>query len=194
MNISQEEAQDSLDQIQTATARTRKTIAASYDSGLLIMWGLIWSIAFVLTHFFLTWVWFIWMGLCGIGSVVTLWVGWRQLSLANPVKIPVTERIGLRIFSFWSMLFVYIFIWLSILRPRHGIQINAFICTAIMFAYVVSGIWSKSYYMLWLGLTVTCITLVGFYLIPWSYYCLWMAAMGGGAMAGTGFYIRFRWR
>lgn len=194
MDISKEEAQDSLNQIQAMAARTRQTIAASYDSGLLIMWGLIWSIAFVLTHFFLAWVWLIWMGLCGIGSIVTLWVGWRQLSLANPVKIPATERIGWRIFLFWSLLFVYMFIWLSIMRPYYGKQVNAFICSAIMFAYVVTGLWFKSYYMLWLGLIVTCITLVGFYLIPSSYYCLWMAAMGGSAMAGTGLYIRFRWR
>ena len=194
MNISDEEARNSLDQIQAVATRTRKTIAASYDSGLLIMWGLIWIAAFLGTHFFLAWVWHIWMGLCGIGSIVTLWVSWRQLRLANPIKIPATEKIGWRIFWFWSLLFVYMFIWLSILRPRHGIQLNAFMCTTIMFAYVVSGLWFKSYHMLWLGIVVTCITLVGFYLIPPSYYCLWMAAMGGGALMGTGLYIRFRLR
>ncbi|MHC4455676.1 MAG: hypothetical protein ACYS0I_01085 [Planctomycetota bacterium] len=194
MNVSHEEAQDSLDQIQAVATRTRKTIAATYDGDLLIMWGLIWFIAFLGTHFFLAWVWHIWMTLAGIGVIVTLLVSWNQFRSANPIKTPAAEKIGWRIFWFWSLLFIYIFIWLSILRPHHGIQLNAFMCTAIMFAYVVIGLWSKSYYMLWLGLVVTCTTLVGFYLIPSSYYCLWMAPMGGGVLLGTGLYIRFCWK
>lgn len=194
MDVSQEDAQDSLYQIQEAATRTRKNIAASYDSGLLIMWGLIWIAAFLGTHFFLTWVWQIWFGLCGMGAIVTFVVAWQQFRKAKPTKIPVSEKIGWRIFGFWTLLFAYMFIWLSILRPHHGIQINAFMCTAIMFAYVVSGLWFKSYYMLWLGLAVTCTTLVGFYLIPLSYYCLWMAATAGGTLFGTGLYIRLRWR
>jgi TM2 domain-containing membrane protein YozV len=47
--------------------------------------------------------------------------------------------------------------------------------------------------MFWLGIIVTGITLTGFYLIPWSYYCLWMAAMVGGAFLVTGIYVRLRW-
>ncbi|MBW8040345.1 MAG: hypothetical protein FVQ85_10130 [Planctomycetes bacterium] len=194
MDISEKEAQDSLEQIQAVSIRTRKTIAASYDSAMLMMWGLIWFVAFLGTHFFLGWVWPIWMGLSGIGCIATLVFSWSQSRSANPVKIPAAEKIGWRIFWFWSLLFVYIFLWLSILKPLHGIQINAFICTTIMFAYIVTGLWFKCYYMVWLGLGVTCTTLVGFYLIPPSYYCLWMAPTGGGSILGTGLYIRLFWK
>lgn len=194
MDVSQEDAQDSLYQIQEAATRTRKTIAASYDSGLLIMWGLICIAAFLGTHFFNNWAGYIWWGLSGAGAVLTFLVAWHQLRQANPTKVPVSERIGWRIFWFWALLLVYIFIWLSVLAPVKNLQMNAFIITVIMFAYVVSGLWFKSYYMLWLGLAVTCTTLVGFYLIPLSYYCLWMAATAGGALFGTGLYIRLRWR
>jgi len=194
MDISQKEAQDSLEQIENVADRTRKTIAASYDSGLLIMWGLICIAAFLGTHFFGAWAGYIWMGFCGTGCIATLFVSWRQFRLANPVKIPATEKIGWRIFLFWSLLFVYIYIWLSILRPYRAIQLNAFILTTIMFAYIVTGLWFKSYHMLWLGVVVTCITLVGFYLIQPGYYCLWMAAMGGGAFLVTGIYVRLRGR
>ncbi|MHC4527109.1 MAG: hypothetical protein ACYS29_04455, partial [Planctomycetota bacterium] len=84
--------------------------------------------------------------------------------------------------------------WLSFLRPFNGLQMNAFLCTAIMFAYVVTGLWYGSYHMVWLGLAVTCSTLIGFYLIPPKYYCLWMAPMAGGALFGAGLYFRLRWR
>lgn len=194
MNISQKEAQDSLDQVQAVATRTQKSIAASYDSGLLIMWGLICTAAYLGTHFFLEWVWYIWFGLCGLGCMVTFWVFWRQFRLANPIKVPPAEKTVWRIFLFWCLLFIYMFIWLSILKPRHGIQINAFMITIIMFAYIVMGLWFKSYHMLWLGIIVTGITLIGFCLIPWNYYCFWMAAMVGGALVLTGLYIRLRWR
>jgi len=194
MDVSHEDAQDSLEQIQEAATRTRKTIAASYDSGLLIMWGLILIAAFLGTHFFHNWAGYIWWILSGAGCVLTFLVVRHQLRQANPTKVPASERIGWRLFWFWTLLFVYIFIWLSVLAPIKDLQMNAFIITVIMFAYVVSGLWFKSYYMLWLGLAVTCTTMVGFYLIPLSYYCLWMAATAGGALFGTGLYIRLRWR
>jgi hypothetical protein len=192
MNISNEEAQSSLEQVQAAASHTRKTINAAYDSGILIMWGIIMIAAFLGTHFFGAWAGYIWMGFCGTGCIATLFVSWRQFRLANPVKVPATEKIGWRIFLFWSLLFVYIFIWLSILRPYRARQLNAFVITAIMFSYIVMGLWFKSYHMFWLGVVVTGITLIGFYLIPWSYYCFWMAAMGGGAFLVTGISVRLR--
>ena len=192
MNITNEEAQSSLEQVQAVASHTRKTITASYDSNLLIMWGVIWIAAFLGTHYFLRWAWHIWMGLGGTGSLLTLIISWRQFRLAHPVKMPAEEKTGWRIFLFWFLLFVYAFIWLSMFRPRHGVQLNAFLCTVIMFAYIVMGLWFKSYHMFWLGIIVTGITLIGFYLIPWAYYCIWMAAMGGGSLLVTGIYVRLR--
>lgn len=72
---------------------------------------------------------------------------------------------------------------------------NAFICTVIMFTYVVSGLYETgAKFMLWLGLAGTAITLIGFYIIPASYYCLWMAPAFGGALFGTGLYLKLMWR
>jgi hypothetical protein len=194
MNISEKEARDSLDQIRVVSTRTRRSIVSSCDSTLLIMWGLVWIAAFLGTQFFLAWAWHIWMTLSGAGSIATFLVCWRQFRLASPIKMPADRKIGWRIFWFWALLFVYVSVWLSILKPYNGIQVNAFICTAVMFAYVVTGLWSGDYYMLWLGLVVTGTTLAGFYLIPPAYYCLWMAPMAGGVLLATGLYIRFCWR
>jgi len=194
MDVSQKEAKDSLNQIQEAATYTRKTITASYDSGLLIMWGLICIAAFLGTHFFHNWAGYIWWVLSGAGVVLTFLVVRHQFRQANPTKTPAAERIGWRIFWFWTLLFVYIFVWLSVLAPVKDLQMNAFIITVIMFAYVVTGLWFRSYHMLWLGIVVTCTTLVGYYLIPVGYYCLWMATTAGGAILGTGLYTRFFWK
>ncbi|MHC4693553.1 MAG: hypothetical protein ACYS67_12495 [Planctomycetota bacterium] len=194
MDISEKEAQDSLEQIQAVSVLTRKTLAAGYDSIVLMMWGLIGILGFLGTHFFLRWAWPIWMTLCVTGCIATFVVSWRQFHSGNPVKVSAAEKIGWRIFLFWTLLFVYIFIWLSILRPDYGKQLNSFMITTIMFAYVVIGLWFKCYYMVWLGIGVTCATLVGFFLIPMAYYCLWMALTCGGAIFGTGLYIKLFWK
>jgi len=86
-----------------------------------------------------------------------------------------------------------IFYQLFLLAPFSGMQCNAFISTAGMFACVVMGLWFKSTFMIVLGLVMTGVTLVGFYLLT-SCYCLWMAMMGGGSLLGAGLYIRVRWR
>jgi len=132
MDISKEEARDSLDQIHAMAIRTRQTIAAGYDSALLIMWGFIWIAAFIGTHYFGVWAGYIWMVLAGIGCAVTLVVCWYQFRTGKPIKIAAAEKVGWRIFWFWSLLFVYIFVWLAILRPYRAIELNAFICTAII--------------------------------------------------------------
>lgn len=194
MNISQEEAQDSLNQIEVVSSRMRRNIVASYASPLLILWGLVWIAAFVGTHFFLAWAWYIWMSLDIIGVAGTFLICRHQYRSATPTKISAAKKIGWRIFWFWALLGIYIFIWLSILHPVSGLQTNAFLCTVIMFAYIAIGLWFESFFMIWLALAVTAITLLGLYLIPHSFYCLWMALAGGGAMLGTGLYARIRWR
>jgi len=194
MDISRQDAKEFLNQIDTVQNHTRKSIASSYDSGLLILWGLIWVTAFIGTHFFVARAFHIWTTLCGIGTIITVLVCRQQFRLGNPTKFSAAKKLGWRIFWFWISLFAYIFIWLSILVPRTGIQVNAFIITTIMFAYIVIGIWSASSYMIWLGAVVTCLTLIGFYLIPLSYYCLWMAVTAGGVLLGAGLYLRFCWR
>ncbi len=84
--------------------------------------------------------------------------------------------------------------WLGMLHPKNGIEINAFLSMVIMFAFIVMGLWYSENYMVWLGLAVTAATLIGFYLIPPFYYNLWMAPTAGGALFGTGIYLRIRWR
>lgn len=192
MNISEEEARTSLNQIQNASAQMRKAIASSYGSNLLILWGLLWSIAFIATHFYLAYAHQIFVAMGLVGGIGTFIIRWAFYAMA-PVKSSPEQKLGWRMFWFWVLLLVYIFIWLSIFAPSSGLQCNAFICTAVMFAYIVMGLWFCSYFMVLLGLGVTGATLIGYYLLT-SCYCLWMALMGGGALLATGVYIRICWR
>jgi hypothetical protein len=193
MNISEQDAQDSLSQIQTVSVRTRKTVAAHYAGPLLILWGLVCIFAYIGTHFFVHWANHIWATLNIIGAAGTFFICRKQLRSAKPTKIPVDKKMGWKIFWFWTLLFIYITIWLNILRPHHGIQLNAFILTAVMFAYLVIVFLTQSLFMVWLALAVTIATLFGLYIIPKNYYCLWMAFAAGGPIFATGLYARIFW-
>ncbi len=193
MDISQDSAQQSLSLVEGAMSQTRKAILSTYASSLLILWGAIWVIGFIADHFYLAWAYHITAVLNTLGIIGSIWVC-RKCPIRDDPKISAPYRITWRVFILWISLFVYIFIWLNLLAPSNGMQVSAFMATAVMFLYVVMGLWLASYFIVWLGLAVTAITLVGFYLIPSEYYCLWMGIMAGGALLGSGLYIRFRWR
>ena len=103
------------------------------------------------------------------------------------------SRVARNIFLFWLALAAYAGLWLLMLRPATGMQVGALLVTVAMLGYVVTGLWTGSMVLVWLGLAVTLLTLFGFYVLP-DYFNLWMALAGGAAVLGTGLYIRIRWR
>jgi MFS family permease len=191
MNVSNEEAQASLAAIKNTMVRTRKAVAATYSSPLLILWGLLWAGAYSATHFYVEYASWIFGVMAGIGLVGSFPV-WLQVKRRLPVREPAEEKLNWRMGGLWCLLFIYISVWLNLLHPVNGMQINAFIVTTVMFAYIVIGLWFAAYFMVWLGLTVTATTLVGFFILT-PYYCLWMAVTAGGLLLGTGLYLRIRW-
>jgi hypothetical protein len=191
MNVSNEEAQASLASANDTMLRTRKAIAATYSSPLLILWGLLWAAAFAATQFYVEYASWIFGIMAAIGLIGSFPV-WFQVKRRLPVREPAEKNLNWRMGGLWGLLFVYITIWSSIIHPAGGMQFNAFIVTAIMFSYIVIGLWYTAYFMVWLGLAVTAVTLVGFFFLA-HYYCLWMAVTAGGLLLGTGLYLRLRW-
>ena len=193
MNISRENAEATLAEVESVQKQTIRLLAASYASPILMLWGMIWIAAFLGCHFWFRQAWYIWIVLSTVGCIATFFICWRQFKKPGPTRSPDSGSLGRRIFWFWILLLGFIVLWLKILPVQNGIQINVFICTAGTFAYVVMGLWLESRFLLWLGLAVTVITLLGYYPLR-EYYNLWMAVTGGGAIFGTGMYIRLRWR
>jgi hypothetical protein len=192
MNVSQEDARASLSTIRGVSAQTKRAVTSAYANPFLILWGVLWIIAFTATHFSIDYNYHIFIAMSVVGGVGTAII-FRLFHSRALFRDDPSERLGWRIAALWILLFAYIMIWLFLLTPFSGMQCNAFISTAGMFACVVMGLWFKSTFMIVLGLALTGVTLVGFYLLT-PYYCLWMAIMGGGSLLGTGLYIRIRWR
>ena len=193
MNISKEDAQASLLTIRDVRIQTQRAAVSVYANPMLILWGILWIIAFTASHFYGQYGQYIFTAMSVVGCAVTAIIFYQLFHSKSPFRDDPSERIGWRIAVLWILLYVYVIIWLFLLSPFNGMQCNAFINTTVMFACVVMGLWFRSSFMVVLGLAMTGITLVGFYLMT-SYYCLWMAVMGGGGLFGTGMYIRLRWR
>jgi len=192
MGISHEDALESLHLIHDTATKTRRAVAAGYAGNLLILWGSVWFAAFVGVHLAPHRAGLVWSVLDGLGVIGTVLVcrKWPIRSSMMGSRLSPAAR---RMIVFWLALFAYATLWVVLLRPANGMLLGTFLVTVAMLGYVVIGLWSGSSFLVWLGLIVTGLALCGYCLIP-AYLNLWMALTGGGALLGTGLYVRIRWR
>ncbi len=194
MDITKEDAQESLSLIDRTVKQTVESAVAAYASPILILWGLICFIAYLGTYFFMKWSWHIWIILDSAGAIGTFIICSLRYKKSTPTRIEGSNKIWLRIFLFWIFLLAYILILLNTAQPLSSLQVNALIVMFVMFAYVVFGLWISSNILIWLGLAVTIFTIIGFYLIPHNYYCLWMAFTVAPVIIGTGLATKYFWK
>jgi hypothetical protein len=198
MNISKQEAQDSLNEIQDVIAQTRRTIGMGPTGIILILWGLIWVAGYSCSQFSPGYARMAWPVLIMTGSISSAVAGSRN---RNSVRSSNGGRIGI----FWLVLFAYAILWMILLHPQlpsgaewvnyqpmNDRQVGAFFATVPMFAYVVGGLWLGRFFV-WLGAIVTALTVAGFFLLP-GWFNLWMAFTGGGSLIVAGLFIRKFWR
>ena len=192
MDVSPQAAHQSLAEIKQVMHDTRRAVAARGTDLILMLWGVIWFVAFSGSQFWprqSSWIWTVGDVL---GVLVTIAIA-TSFGRSAPVRIPGARQLGWRIFAFWCGLSAYSSLWLFILPPTSTRQVTAFITTVVMFAYVVLGLWFESWLLAMLGAGVTAMLMVGYLWLP-EYFYLWMAVCGGGALFASGLYIRLRWR
>ena len=203
-------ARRDLDIVQKTQVETKRSVTAEITCKYLILWGAAWSLAYVLTHFYLIespgWyfrllsvagvefginiIWFVLMGVAGLGQ----WIMVRKDLKAGAVRPIRDSKVSKKIFWFWALLFGYSFTGLVILSPESGIQVNAFLGLTVMFAYIMMGMWSGERLMVLIGLIVTVNILIGYFVIPAGMYSLWMAVAAGGVLFGAGLWGQFMWK
>ncbi len=195
MHISPSEARESLSEVEDTAKRTKRMVACGGGDVLFIVWGGIWALGYLSTHFLPLVTGWVWLALVAAGIVISVIVGKRHM----PVRSPLDKRIA----WFWWLLYGYAGLWFVLLSPF--IEVNgpeqsqmfwkhygALVATVPMFAYVVTGLW-LDHFMVWIGLAVTALAVLGLFLLQ-PYFFLWMAITGGGTLIGTGLAIRKRWR
>jgi len=206
MTISKEQAGEALKDVEALTEKTKRVALFKGADALYMIWGIIWMIAFTLEQF-------IPHRLIRFGNFTTssgslIWLTLSLIGICASIfifkyRVPVASPEGKRIGIFWGVLFGYFYLWTFLFAslidwkqgftPRHHRIFTAVAATVPMFAYVVMGLWGCGNYMIWLGLGVTVLTVVGLFAVP-SFFYLWMAVFGGGALFLAGVITRRRWR
>ena len=208
MNITPQEAQAALKQIDDVGQRTQKIVKYATGDVIYIMFGII-AIAMSLAIHVLIFeldpprygaVWPTCLSLLAVGLVVLAWVNLRRAPTRNRAQ----KRLGWRIAGFWLFLYAYATLWLNLLSPFLRVtreQASAFCVrygavsgTIPMFAYVALGLWLADKVIFWTGLIVTGLSIVSLLLLPAHLFYLGMAIAMGGPLIGAGIYCRLRMR
>jgi hypothetical protein len=183
MNITKQEAQASLAEIENAITLTQKAMG-HFTGYILMLWGVIWMFGFSATQFCPEQANWTWLALDVVGFIGTFICVKKSRYGA---RRPGGRRVGYA----WLILSGYFMLWCILLQPQ-GRQIIAFASTVFMCAYMVMGLWLGRL-LFWLGLTVTVLTLVGYFALP-AWFALWMAVVGGGALFISGLSICKTWK
>jgi hypothetical protein len=190
MNITRDEAQESLTAIQEMAQRMRRAAADNGAHYFLILWGLVWLFGFTCSQF----LWhqtagYVWMALNCLGGFGSWWFGrFKGRHVRSKGDAAAGRRIGL----FWMTLFAYCALTIWIAWPLNSRQLAMFIIIFVMIGWLAMS-FLLSYSAYFLALFITAVAFASYFFLP-AYFYLCMALVGGGTMIGSGLYIRSKWR
>ncbi len=187
MNLTKAEAATALDAVRQAQASARAVFRAHCGHYHLWLWGGIWIVMALAAEF---------RGLAGVrlfpwlsaaGIATSAVIGFLQ---GRQLRQPVNRRF----FGAIAALLGFAAIAPAVLGVRGTTAeiVFAYIALVVAQAYVVAGLWFDTY-LTWLGLLLAGLVLAALFLFPGAFW-IWIAIGCGGALIGTGFYIRYFWR
>jgi hypothetical protein len=186
MELSPEEATRALEAIETSKIAMRRAIMSSRGPAQLWVWGLAWMAMAIVRklNYPRFWVTILWI--TAIGTVASLVVGLVQSGR-------IRGKVDRRFMAVCATLLVFGYgIWprfFSLFRTYDSAY--AYQCILWMQLYVVGGIWFDTF-LLWVGLLITGLILVGYLLFPEFF---WLGAfLSGVVLFCSGFYIQKCWR
>lgn len=179
MQISSDEAMNALAEVDRTEARNREARTYWIGSPHLILWGLIWVVAYTATG--------LWPGKAGL-----IWgLAWIPGAVGGAVmgnrhrwpKGSHGKRLGLIAIAILFLVSTY-----AIMEPHSGEQLGAYPPIVVAAAYSVAGVLVARRYLV-IGGALLVLTLVGyFFLKPWLAF--WLAAVGGGGLILGGLWFR----
>ena len=181
-SIDAKEAASALSDIDSVARRVRQSTIYQLSSLFIITWGVL-VVAGNLTSF-------VWPRSAGFS-----WLAVYLAGIAGSFAISAIgySRTGIRIFDFRILIAFLLFIafgiftcWLGHLTSAR--QIGTFWAMYFMLVYIVVGLWFGAAFVV-IGVGVTVLTLVGYFLIG-VWFEPWMAVVNGGGLALGGLWMR----
>jgi len=181
MTIDPIEAAASLSDVASVERRTREALNYGFSSAILMVWGLIWAIGYLLTYLQPTKAALVWDVLSAVGVVAAVACGivWSKSR---------RENWDWRITAAFIVMIGFGFFWQWLLGGSQWRELPVFWSTLFMFGYIVAGLWMGRFFIV-CGIVVTGLVLAG-YLWTGPWFLLWMAGVGGGSLILGGLWLR----
>jgi hypothetical protein len=182
MTIDRVAAAASLNDVAAIERRTREALAYARGSVITTLWGVLSVIGYVFAYFRPEMARPTWLALFAAGFAATVLIVRRR------ARVTTGSTIGEQMIRSQLALFSYGFVLLLMLWPLDARQVAAFWPTLIMLGIVLMGIWLGRFFIV-LGLSVTALTVIG-YFGSGDWFPLWMAAANGGGLIAAGWWLR----
>lgn len=189
MAISPGQAAAALQDIEQTERRTRVSGGYAAASPHLILWGLIWAIAYVGCAFVPPERWgLVWLPLVVVGTVGSTWFASRGRRLPADGRASDTG-IGARSAAAAATISVFLMAFFWIVRPidpRVGLVFPVMILGLV---YCLAGIFARLSRFVWIGAGAFAVAIAGYVAAPeWTPF--WVAAAGGGGLVLGGLWLR----
>jgi len=179
MPIDRDEASNLLADVAGMERRTKEFLIYSRVSNSFLLWGGIWFVGYICTHFFRQDAGWIWIGLNLFGIVASI-------ALARRVR-RTHGYFQWRIPAIVVTFIAFGALWLNLGHFGWREQ-TAFWPTLFSFALILFGMWVGRALII-AAFVLTVLTLVGYWATG-DFYDVWMAVVGGGALIGIGLWLR----
>ena len=186
MSLSQDQAAESLKEIDRTTRRSALAYSYASASPHLIMWGLIWMVGYSVSDLSPKLTGHLWTVLLVIGIAGGMLIGRRQRLSGQSQTMP--HHPGLRFFVTFFAIGLFITATYAIFGHAQLRQQAAFVPLIVALIYSVMGIWKGPRFLV-MGIVIAALTLGGFFFLK-DHFLLWMAGVGGGALVVGGLWLK----
>lgn len=191
--LSQQEAAQTLGEIDRAARRSAQAHDYSSASPQFILWGLIWAGGYTGSHVLpdygfvgsINWLWF---GLSWIGMIGSMVIGRHQVRHLGSLQRAEDRAKGFRVGMSCFAAFAFLCATVAVLQPPDWAAIGAFMPLMVALVYAIFGIW-RGLRFLAIGIAVAAMTLIGWFALR-EVFMLWMAIVGGGSLILVGLWLR----
>jgi hypothetical protein len=181
MSIDPREAESSLQDVARIEQRMREAFYYGGSSSILIVWGVVWAVGYLVTYLSPPNANLAWYVLDGFGVLSAVAIGYTRSRARR-------RDWDWRLSAAFVLLMGFGIFWASLLGNAQWREISVFWSTLFMFGYILAGLWLGRFFIV-CGVAVTLLTLAGYF---WSgpWFPLWMAVVGGGSLMLGGLWLR----
>jgi hypothetical protein len=182
--IDSREAQAALADINDMVARVRQSRIYDIASQIMIVAGVMvvaGNIASYVAPRYSTYIWITINVLNVIAAAVISVLSYRRTGV---------RAFDYRVLSAFLLFFGFGILCISVLGHFGWREMSVFWPTYFMLFYCLAGLWFGRAFLA-IGLSITVLTLIGYFFIGGALFLLWMAAVNGGGLILSGFWMRW---